>query len=235
MKTYYGYYLGIVVALCTGVYIYNAKQPATDSVEGKTHAITNTNLVMQHATNEFAARDGFLDSKQAGVGLREQVTALSNDIVLLKAEILSLRTAMQAQNLASNTVVASSILSPSEEKQRLSEQRAHEEERFNQQAQLLEIDFRKQRLDANWATRTKNLIKAALEEEQIVPADIIGLECRSSMCRLELAIDNRDELASKLTMLPIKIGSELPSILISQHNDNQSNTILYLSKDDLVS
>ena len=214
--------IGLVVLFSAAAYVYNNSQEAAspDNAPNRSSAVTDT-----PAFHELASKDGSLDvAMTAEHGVQQRLTALNEEIVMLKTEMLAVKSAVQTLSQAGNTTAPA--LTPAEERQQTADLRAQDAENLKQRNNQLETDFRKQRTDPSWSSQTRNLIRTALEEENIAGADIIGIECRSTMCRVELAVTNSEQM-SKAAMVSAKVGPELPNVMVNQGHDG---AVFYFSK-----
>ena len=86
---------------------------------------------------------------------------------------------------------------------------------------------------SDWSVKAKSLVQEALASDKAASSDIVDIECRTTMCRVELANDGNKQ-APKVAEIPKKIGEELPNVLVNQTNesDGSTTTVLYLSKDE---
>jgi hypothetical protein len=167
--------------------------------------------------------------------LKENLTALGKEVARLRADVLALRAGLQAQQSKLARSSKHSVQDQAKDIQTLTKMRAKEEERIQEQGEVLEAGFRGQTTDPNWSAKTKKLIQNALASDKVAVKDIIDVECRSSMCRVELANEGTNQ-APKIAEFPMKISEELPNIMVNQtdESDGSSTTILYLSSDDFI-
>ena len=178
----------------------------------------------------LAVKDGNEDS-ELGENLTD-LTELGEEVAHLRAEVAALRLDMQTHQAKSATSAKNLV---PDNPQALAEMRAKEDEYVQKQGEVLEVGFRQQIIDPEWSANAKNLVQEALISDKVAAKDIIDVECRATMCRVELANDANHQ-APRIAEFPMKISEELPNILVNQSNesDGSTTTVLYLSKDDFV-
>jgi hypothetical protein len=182
------------------------------------------------AVHGLAVKDDTKDGE-----FRESLTALGKEVSQLRADLTALRAELQTKHLAQVSSAKVSEQDAAKDAQALTEIRVKEEERLQKQGEALEAGFRQQTTDPDWSTKAKGLIQEALASDKVDSKNIIDVECRTSMCRVELANDTNSN-APRIAEFPMKISEELPNILVNQTNesDGSTTTVLYLSKDDFV-
>lgn len=172
-------------------------------------------------------------NKNVETQLQENVSALSDEVVHLKVELLALRNELKGQR---NTKKMLSDRGQPEVQKTLTELHAQVDKQINQQSDALEAGFREQTIDPNWSEKAKNLVQSALLSDKTTDSkDLVGLECRNTMCRLELASDDlNDKGGLNMDEFPMKIGGEFPNIRAShiKESDGSTTTVFYLSKDE---
>ena len=187
-------------------------------------------IVEKPAVHGLAVKDDTKDGE-----FRESLTALGKEVSQLRADLTSLRAELQTKHLAQVSSAKVSEQDAAKDAQALSEIRVKEEEHLQKQGEALEAGFRQQTTDPDWSTKAKGLIQEALASDKVDSKNIIDVECRTSMCRVELANDANSN-APRIAEFPMKISEELPNILVNQTNesDGSTTTVLYLSKEDFV-
>jgi hypothetical protein len=174
--------------------------------------------------------------EDSDVNLGESLAALRKEVAGLKADVLALQSAKQTQQLRLDAVSQHAVSNPVKPQLAREQILAKEKERLRVRGEQLETGFRQQTTDPAWSARAKTLVLDALASDKVASKDIIDIECRTSKCRVELANDANGEEV-KLSDFPMKISEELPNILVNQtkESDGSTTTVLYLSKDDLIS
>jgi hypothetical protein len=228
MKLINVFLIGSAVILPVVAYIALTSEPKP----GEVH---NDKLVSP--SNEKPKVHGSALKDEATEGeLRVNLTALGKEVAQLRADLTKLRTELHTKQGQSADPAKVTIQDPVKEAEVLAEMRKKDEEHQQQQGEALEVGFRQQTIDPNWSVNAKSLVQEALASDNIASKDIIGVECRTSMCRVELA-NGANSQAPRITQLPMKISEELPNILVNQTNesDGSTTTVLYLSKEEVAS
>lgn len=226
MKLVHAIIIGSVLTVPAIVYV---------SLSDKTLSNSNIKLSAEHErpiVHGLAVKDSDVNLKESLDALRKEVASLRADVSVLQAnkqEQLKLEVA--SKEVASKNAVPNQVKPKLDREQVLTENK----ERLRKQGELLETGFRQQTTDPKWSEQAKTLVQEALASDKIAAKDIIDIDCRVSMCRVELANDNGDE--PKLSDFPMKISEEMPNIMANQtqESDGSTTTILYLSKDNLAS
>jgi hypothetical protein len=227
MKLIRVFLIGIAVILPVVIYVSLIRETNPDEIH---NAKVSSPLYEKPMLHGLAVKD---DTKDGD--LRENLTALGKEVAHLRADVTALRADMQTQQSKLATSSKNPVQDQVKVVQNLAEMRAEEEEHIQEQGEVLETGFRQQTTDPNWSTKAKSLIQGALASDKVASKDIIDIECRASMCRVELANDGNNK-APKIAEFPMKISEELPNIMVNQTNesDGTSTTILYLSRDDFI-
>jgi hypothetical protein len=227
MKLFHVFLIGSAVIVPAVTYV--ALTSETNQAE-----IHSTKLSSQigekPAVHGLAVKDDTKDGE-----FRESLTALGKEVSQLRADLTALRAELQTKHLAQVSSAKVSEQDAAKDAQASTEIRVKEEERLQKQGEALEAGFRQQTTDPDWSTKAKGLIQEALASDKVDSKNIIDVECRTSMCRVELANDTNSN-APRIAEFPMKISEELPNILVNQTNesDGSTTTVLYLSKDDFV-
>src|SRR5262249_13578534 len=106
----------------------------------------------------------------------------------------------------------------------------------HQQMALVEARFHQERVDPRWASVATDAVQAALASDEAVQTLLLGLECRTQTCRMELAQDDTGALATTLPGLLFSLSSTLPHATASYIEDGTGGQtmILYLSREAAV-
>lgn len=230
--------LKYILVLSSGVIIpalfFLSSQDFIDE-DAKSYALPSNN---ESAIQKFAAKEGSLMRDTRIDGMKTSITNLEREIVTLRSEMSALRSVMNARSATTSdaniSASANSVaIDPVKELQLRNETKAKEEQQLQNQIEQLDIGFRQQTIDPEWSTKAKSMIENALTSDKVPSKDIIGIECRATMCRLELANDDNQE-APKISQFSMLIGEELPSVRVNQSEeaDGTTTTVMYLSKDD---
>jgi hypothetical protein len=225
MKLIRVFLIGSAVILPVVTYVSLIRETNPDEIH---NAKISSPLYEKPMLHELAVKDG---------DLKEDLTALGKEVARLRADVAALRVDMQTQQSKFST--SSKNPAPdtdtAKDKQAIIDMRAKEDEQIQKQGEVLETGFRQQTTDPNWSAKAKSLIQDALANDKVASKDIIDIECRTNMCKVELANDGNNQ-APKIAEFPMKISQELPNIMVNQttESDGSSTTVLYLSRDDIT-
>ena len=227
MKLSHVFLIGSAVIIPAVAYVSLTSEVNPD---GNHSAKISSPIVEKPIVHGLAVKDDARDGE-----FRENLTALGKEVSQLRAELTALRAELQAGGTALAHPADVVKQDSAKEMQALTEMRTKEEERIQKQGEALEAGFRQQTTDPDWSIKAKSLIQDALASDKVESKDIVDVECRASMCRVELANDANSK-APRIAEFPMKISEELPNILVNQTNesDGSTTTVLYLSKDDFV-
>lgn len=205
----------------------------------------NGNLISQPKTVPSGSKDRrthelvSLNDAKEGVkdpNLTKQVNDLKKEVEELKRTVVSMHSELQTlastRQVPANTVAS---IDPVTEREKADALRNQETERQHEQGEQLELNFREQTTDPDWAAKTKTLLHDALTSDKISTENIIDIDCRATMCRVELSNDNQHE-APKFTTFAMNIGAELPNIMVDQNTerDGSTTTVMYISKEEFA-
>jgi hypothetical protein len=76
-----------------------------------------------------------------------------------------------------------------------------------------EYSFRAEPQDSRWSPGTLAAVHEAMEKDTALRAAILHLDCRSSLCRLELSDDGTDSLSGSIVSLAQKLMKVFPNIM----------------------
>ncbi|MEQ1557416.1 MAG: hypothetical protein ABL933_00580 [Methyloglobulus sp.] len=227
MKLWHFFLIGSVLALAIGTYLVLGNSTA-DGVQPTSVA---SSLFEKHVVHNDPSTDASTDDN-----LKENLIALRKEVALLKADLADLRANMHAsrQQITGNVTENQAATDPTPNTGLTPEETiAKEDEFFRKQGEALEAGFHQQTIDPAWSAKTKQLLQDALTSAKIPSKSVIGIECRASMCKVELASDENGK-APNTTQLQMKIGTELPNVMVNQFKeiDGSTTNIFYLSREE---
>lgn len=158
-----------------------------------------------------------------GIGRRlaDDMAALGMEVARLKEEVSALREEVRGgrPGATAGHKGAEDLRAAEEEKKR-----------YRERGEALESRFRQQATDPAWASKTTAVVQDALASEKIAASAVRNVECRSGMCRVEIADNGQPP---NLDLFPLKVGRELPSLLAyrTEEGGGAGTLVLYLSRD----
>ena len=149
-------------------------------------------------------------------------------LALLQAQV----TGLQAQ-LAGKPAPTPAPAAPAAEQRTPEEVSAAEAKAWHELIAQTEATFQAEARDPKWSQETSATFRAALMESSLLRAAFQNLDCRSSMCRVEMLDDRSPEFMTQLQNLILRVGPALPTMR-GEHvtkPDGSKATIYYLSKE----
>ncbi len=191
-------------------------------------------VIKDDSVNELLTRNNAMDGNP-NASLQNQVNLLSIEVSELKRTVTALNTELRILASTRKANVTAVSADPMAERQKVEEMRIQATEHQHEQGEQLELSFHQQTTDPDWSSKTKSLIQEALTGDKVAAESIIDIDCRATMCRIELSDDDQHRMP-KFSAFPLKIGQELPNIMVDQHteSDGSTTTVMYLSKDDFA-
>jgi hypothetical protein len=223
MKISYVVLVGVLGLALSGVYLKLSGEFSQEGVESP-QAIVPQAAALAQAGVESPALSNAAESRQA------ENTELRHEMTQLRQEFVALRTEMLAQKEGGAGALAHK---PAQAEPSREEIRVKEEGRLQKQIEAIDASYRQQTTDARWAAKTKKVIQEALVNDQVPAKAIVNIECRVSMCRVELSIGAQEQPV-QFTGLAMQTSLELPNMRVNQikERDGSTTSVLYLSKED---
>jgi hypothetical protein len=109
--------------------------------------------------------------------------------------------------------------------------RAEDEQRFNDYLGATAADFDREGRDPRWSSETGAALQAAFGSEDLKGVQYQNIDCRKTMCRVEIVDDGSGAAAEALHKVGTAIGSTLPNMLVDRvdHGNGRATMVLYLS------
>ena len=176
----------------------------------------------------------------------EKMVELQSEVNTLKMELAALKAAVSnMRSLASDDAPAAAGQSEDEEfaptstqisewHQAVEEQRKNASAEYAQRMERLESRFAAESLDRDWAFEKSQAVKSALDsfsdETRNAAASARSLECRSSMCRVEMEFDSEEARNGFDMHLAQSLAPQLPSMDIKQEMVGNVIKVTYFLK-----
>jgi len=182
----------------------------------------------------------------AGDGIDKQVVGEVRDlremVGQLKSRVASLEKRLQLRQMNKLPVVSSNnpvnegveqtgVASDNElEESSLSER---EQEHWEEYLSLVETHLQNENIDSQWSEKAKTEIENTFASDELASAAVTEIECRSTLCRIEVAHDEPQSLSEFDVLLPQKLAHILPQTTMDrvELEDGSTQTIVYLSRD----
>lgn len=234
MKTKITLFCAVTALLTGSIYLYSTSEntlfsPVTAALP---EAASPDN--QSRSSHKFAAREG---AAVQGAGSPDRLAALEKDMADLKLQLARLQGELAARRTHVDPAADRAQVPPDPAKaaERIAELRAQEDKQQQEQGKWLETSFQQQTVNPNWSVKTKKLILDSLAADNVGSGDIVDIDCRATMCRVELTNDG-DHPAPKISSFPMLVGQDLPNIRVNQltEQDGSTTTLLYLSREDFA-
>ncbi len=171
------------------------------------------------------------------VVLKHDMTLVKSDLASLRASLTSLATQVQSASLRRGEP-AEHI--PHEEPQAIDSQAQdvaamEEDAKLQEETRLeaIEATLRGEAIDATWAAQATDAIEQTLEDKALEGSVLHALECRSTLCRVEVTHPNPTARADFMLRFPMAVGLVLPSMTVRpiEGDDGSSTSSIYLTRE----
>ncbi|MDD5266314.1 MAG: hypothetical protein PHO08_04195 [Methylococcales bacterium] len=95
-----------------------------------------------------------------------------------------------------------------------------------------ENEFRQEPSDGQWAPQTSSRLREVMDKNPAMRDAVRNIECKSTTCRVELAVTEQVSASKSLDNLVTQIGDTLPQVTYNQVDDGNGEvtTVLYMSR-----
>lgn len=143
----------------------------------------------------------------------------------LRREVADLRNQLQARQMAEPA--------PESRPKDLAAARAQAAQAMREHNAKLEQAFRDEASDPRWAPVAAAAVKGALLDEEVGLGQALAVDCRSRLCRVEIADDGSGKFTEAMPAFAMKVSDTLPRISVDYVDGPAGRTtILYLSRDN---
>lgn len=110
---------------------------------------------------------------------------------------------------------------------------AAEHQRQQENLDRIAANFEAEPRDASWSRDTTAAVQAELNQGELLKNALQSLECRSSLCRLEMVDDRSPAFFTQLNRMALKVANRLPSMAGQRltRPDGKAVFVYYFSKD----
>jgi hypothetical protein len=164
--------------------------------------------------------------------LREVVQSLGRELQELRHEVAALQIEIGSTSGAERSDTASDAQSIDP----IVFERESEARAANAMREI-EAGFFAQESEAQWANDVTSHIEAAVEqlsaEEFAVDASVVDLDCRSSLCRLEVVHYDSQKFHEYELMLSLSFADRLPEFVMNRETDDYGRTraVFYMARE----
>lgn len=163
--------------------------------------------------------------------LKNTITAMEGRLAKAEADINRLRKLFERVTQSPGPSFGQT---EPQEKERLT---ATQIKTLNRQAQeqntaKLTEYFQAEAVDASWSLQTIAMIQNGFNSESLNKAKLLGNDCRATLCRIEVLVDNQEQMLQFEAQFSLLVGAELPrttTFTEEQENGSMIATI-YLAR-----
>ncbi|MCQ8105451.1 hypothetical protein NP590_15160 [Methylomonas sp. SURF-2] len=170
--------------------------------------------------------------------VKAEIADLRRSVGLLKDEFAALRKEITRQGARASAQVAASdeasTALPADDLEAIAEQALQDAETLhNKRMETISQALTSQAVDYAWAEQAKRTIGEVLEDETFQEAELRHLECRATLCKIELSHGDTGSSQELGMRLSLALGAELPQMTMqrSANQDGTVSTVLYLARD----
>jgi hypothetical protein len=98
---------------------------------------------------------------------------------------------------------------------------------YKEKMEAFESSFRTEPQDPGWSSSTLSAVREALDRDEALRAATLDLDCRSSLCRLELSDNGTDSMSASIGSMARKLMRVFPSIVGDRIDVGGKSTLVY--------
>lgn len=188
------------------------------------------------STSEFRYADKVINTEDGeDKNLTDEVSDLRKAVSLLMSRVASLETRLQVQQTAqlSDMSVADQTISLPENEPDEIVLAEREQEQWENYLDFVETGLQQERVDRQWSSMANTEIENVLLNDELGDLSVNDIECRTTLCRIEIVHENSSSMTLFDVLLPQKLAHLLPKSVMShiQLEDGSTKTVIYLSRD----
>jgi len=109
---------------------------------------------------------------------------------------------------------------------------ALEQQQIQTYAQAIEASLEAETVDSAWSGSTSQIIGEAFTGEELAGASLQDIDCRSTLCRVEVQHRDEAKLQEFQRLFPLKVSQALPRMMMHRidNADGSITTYLYLAR-----
>lgn len=98
---------------------------------------------------------------------------------------------------------------------------------YKEKMEVFESSFHTEPRDPGWSSSTLSAVREALDRDEALRAATLHLDCRSSLCRLELSDNGADSMSASIGSMGRKLMKVFPSIVGDRVDVDGKSTLVY--------
>lgn len=176
------------------------------------------------SSEDVSMKSYFSDTKI--LDLNRQVGDLNYQIDLLKAQIDQLKRSEDDKSIASEQKPESDEVQDSLDQQGLIEQASNQ---TLQQMSMIDENFNSQVMDPHWSQNAMSRLQNAFENQDLAGHDLLDMECKSSICKLNVTHANDADVSSFRQNLRDQVSDVFTAGAI--HPGDGGGSVVYMATD----
>jgi hypothetical protein len=204
------------------------KQTRSRNVSRATSTSANsTDHTLQPAaacSSEPTERCGSPQQSTSDATLEQELVTLRRQVARLDTELVAVRRRLDSSGPSGGNTSPSSPDPEIDE----AEARAQEQQEWQERIAATEWSFRQEPVEAAWAAHATAKIHQAYEREELVDFPVQAVECRSTLCRVEVALD--EQTNQLLPLFARYVGDTFPRVTVKPIADGDERVVLFLSR-----
>lgn len=166
-----------------------------------------------------------------------EIETLKGDLSLLRDQVALLQKQLQESTIQAENTQTDNSLPPAntehEQEQVISEEQARETARLAAEKRMssLEDQIITEEEDIAWSTEIKSRIYDAFETMESTNHSVLGIDCGSTLCKLEVASGAEDTEQIRSDLIP-KIGEMMPQGIMHEvdQGNGQKKLVFYMAR-----
>ena len=224
--------------LVVGWSIYTVIHPSTQQEAG---AIAQAQTQVQPATSHTTGKNQDRDISQ----LRDSVSKLRSEIISLQHQLKAIHEQMAQMRLAIRQSVAeasevpivreqSRELSEAEHEETVARMIETDEVAFDDRLATIETTLQQESVDAQWSGHMRTELGAVLDDLKLNKDALVDLQCRKTLCRIELFHESQDRVLDLEPKLTQRMIHHLPNFAIHHFDQDDGSviTVVYGARQD---
>lgn len=190
--------------------------------------------VNENLTAFFPEKDALRDAQTKDfAALEKEVAQLRAEIKTLKQQSDPLPQSLSTETFQTKVAKRNEAETGSAERDVVSNiaiaQRQHQK-----RMDAIEQNFLQQKTDMGWANAASTLIQQVLDtpgkanESEFADTAIRSIECRSTLCKIEVTHSNMSSMRRFIDDFPSSLGNELPRMAFQQHQNPDGSIDMYV-------
>lgn len=188
---------------------------------------------------EAAAPMDRVDGRNDRLAEQHDLAVLQHEVNSMKTELRRLRLDIDTQRAsAPERAAATGRLGPdtedaSGEDARIVQALDHDRNEQAERLQAIEAALNAEPVDPSWSEQSGTLIQRALQQKSFADAEVGQVDCRTTLCRVELSVADSDDIEDLGLRFPLAVGASLPGMTLhrTENDDGSATAVIYLTRE----